>query len=207
MQITVFGASGKVGQRVVALALERGYTVNAFVHSHNPYNDVSGVKVFQGNVKDSGSVERALVGSDAVISALGSWGTKSRNIVSSGMASIIPAMEKLGIKRIITVTGAGALWSKDKPGLLSKAGRLLVKFVSRKILDDGEKHLGLLENSQLIWTCVRSPAMTNGKGHGYRLGFKAPAPWAAIPRLAVAECMVDLAENDEYRRQAPFIAR
>lgn len=206
MRITVFGASGKVGQQVVQLALERGYDVKAFVHSHNPFKDLPGVTVFQGNIKDPEAVERALAGSDVVISALGSWGTKSRNVVSSGMTSIIPAMKKQGISRIITVTGAGAFWSKDKPGLLARGSHALVKLAGRKILEDGEKHLAQLEKSGLTWTCVRSPAMTKGKGHSYKLGFKAPAPWAVIPRLAVAECLLDLSESDEYPRQAPFIA-
>jgi putative NADH-flavin reductase len=206
MQITVFGASGKVGRQVVILALEHGHEVNAFVHSHNPYKNEPRVKVFKGNVKDKESVTAAIQGSDAVISALGSWGTKSKNIVSSGMVTIIPAMQEQDIARLVTVTGAGAFWSKDKPGLLAKAGHSLIRVAGRKVLQDSEKHLELLEKSSLLWTAVRSPIMTNNNGITYTLGFKAPGLWALIPRKAVAESLLDLAENNEYPRQAPFIS-
>jgi putative NADH-flavin reductase len=205
MRITVFGASGKVGRQVVALALEHGHEVNAFVHSSNPFGENPKIKIFKGNVKKLESVKPALKGSEVVISTLGSWGTQSKNVVSSGMKTIIPAMEQEGITRIITLTGAGALWSNDKPGLLARAGHDLIKLAGSKVLEDGEKHLRLLEASDLIWTCVRSPVMTRGKGLTYKLGFKVPAPWALVPRTAVAECLLDLAENKEYLRQAPFI--
>lgn len=207
MQITVFGASGKVGRQVVALALEHGHEVNAFVHSHNPFQGSEGVTVYKGNVRDVKAIAAAIVGSDAVISALGSWGTKNKDIVSSGMKTIIPAMEKQGVERIITITGSGAFWSKDKPSFLGRAAHGLLKIGASGILEDGEQHIRLLEASDLKWTCVRSPAMTKGKNITYRLGFKSPAPWATIPRKAVAECLLDLAENSEYRRQAPFISR
>jgi putative NADH-flavin reductase len=207
MQITVFGASGKVGRQVVALALEHGHEVHAFVHSHDPFKDNPNVTTFKGNVKDPKSVAAAIQGSEAVISALGSWGTKSKNIVSSGIKSIIPAMQEQSIERIITITGAGAFWSKDKPGLVTKAGHGLLKLVGGKVLRDGEEHLRLLENSNLLWTAVRSPVMTKGRGVTYKLGFKSPNLWALVPRKAVAECLLDLAENREYPRQAPFISR
>lgn len=207
MQITVFGASGKVGRQVVALALEHGHEVHAFVHSHNPFKSSPQVKVFQGNIRDEKAVASAIQGSDAVISALGSWGTKSKNIVSSGMETIIPAMEEQHVERLITVTGAGAFWSKDKPNILAKASHALIKIAGRKVLEDGEKHLKLLEESNLLWTGVRSPAMTKSRAITYSLGFKSPPPWAFVSRKAVAESLLDLAENREYPRQAPFVSR
>ena len=76
MQLTVFGASGRIGQLVVLLALERGHTVKAFVHSKNPFLDDKNLTIITGAVSDSATVGKALQGGKAVISALGSWGIK-----------------------------------------------------------------------------------------------------------------------------------
>src|SRR4051812_42365964 len=100
MQVTVFGASGKVGRLVVAEALQRGYSVKAFVHSRNPFEDSPKLKVVKGDVYDSDDVAKALRGSDAVISCLGSWGSKRRDVLSSAMRMIIPAMTEQKIGRI-----------------------------------------------------------------------------------------------------------
>jgi putative NADH-flavin reductase len=207
MQLTVFGASGKVGRQVVALALERGYSVRAFVHSHNPFEADERLEIVQSDVADPDAVKRAVQGSDAVISALGSWGTKQKNVVSSGMATIIPAMQAAGVKRLVTVTGSGAFWSGDKPSLIDKFNHFALGLGAAKILEDGEKHLELLEASDLDWTCVRSPVMTNRSQATYRLELRLPAVWATVPRAAVVRCLVDLATNQDFLRQAPVIYR
>jgi putative NADH-flavin reductase len=205
MQVTVFGASGRVGRQVVLLALEQEHTVRAFVHSHDPFKSQPGLTVIKGNVRDEKAVVAAINGSQAVIVALGSWGTKSKNVVSSGTRLIIPAMRSQGLKRIVTLTGSGARWSGDKPGFWGSIGRLFLKILAPKILRDGEEHLRLLEASNLVWTSVRSPAMSNGKFTGYKLSLQSPPLWARISRQAVAHSLIDLADNGEYPRQAPFL--
>jgi uncharacterized protein YbjT (DUF2867 family) len=193
MQITVFGASGRVGQRVVALALERGHTVRAFAHSRNPFSPHERLQVFRGNVGNQALVDEALRGSQAVISCLGSWGTKNKNILTKGM--------------LVTVTGPAAFWSKDKPSLLQRLARVGLLLIAPKILRDSEEHLRLLEASQLDWTCLRSPVMLRHGKPDHILKLQLPHPLATIPRAAVAWALVDLAEHVDYRQQAPSIYR
>ena len=38
MKVVVFGASGKVGQKVVAELLSRGHEVRAFIHGMSPFD-------------------------------------------------------------------------------------------------------------------------------------------------------------------------
>ena len=76
MRITVFGASGRAGQGVVALALRKGYEVTAFVHQQNPFKEHACLTVVQGDINDRAAIIAAVSESDAVISTLGSWGTK-----------------------------------------------------------------------------------------------------------------------------------
>lgn len=208
MRITVFGASGKVGRLVVAGALERGYHVTAFVHSTPQSFKHKNLTVVQGDIYEADSVTQAIKGSNVVVSALGSWGTSGKDVLSVAMQHIIPVMQELNISKVISLTGAGAEAAGDRPPFFITASRPFMKIAAGKILRDGERHIELLAESKLDWTVVRSPIMT---GHGdaadYKLVFEYPKPWQTVNRQSVAEAMVDLIESAEYNRQAPFIVR
>lgn len=207
MRITVFGASGKVGRQVVQLALGDGHQVKAFVHSNNPFEPQGGLSVVKGDIHDEVAVQEAVQGSEAVISCLGSWHTKSKDIVSSGMRTIIPVLEVGGPTRLITLTGGGAIWEKDKPSMFDRLSHRLLSIGAGKILYDGEEHLRMLSASKLDWTAIRSPVMTNGQASGYKLVIDLPPPWALIPRATVARCLVNQLSTRENLRSAPVIRR
>jgi putative NADH-flavin reductase len=206
-QVTVFGANGRVGQLVVAGLLRRGYLVVAAVHNHSHLPTHDNLSVVPADIYDAASVERALEGSDAVISTLGSWGTKRKDILTAGMQHIIPAMEKQQITRIISLTGADARAAGDKMGVVHRLTHLALNMVAPKILRDGEQHITLLEQSQLDWTIVRSPIMSKGKsvGRGVLSTYR-PLPWQRISYQYVAETMICCLEKDEWVRQAPYIS-
>jgi putative NADH-flavin reductase len=207
MQVTIFGASGKVGRLVVDEALQRGYHVTAVIHRSNPFLEDPRLHTKQGDIHDLTFVTQTLQGSDAAISCLGSWGTKNKNIVSTGTANIVPAMQELNMQRLITLTGAGALWQGDAPTLFDKLSHRLLSMGAGQILADGEKHLAILEESNLTWTCIRSPIMTKSYNDRYILSAALAAPWTTIPRRAVVRCLVDQLENDDFIRQAPVIRK
>lgn len=207
MNVVVFGANGKVGRKVVANLLKDGHNVRAFIHSHSSIAPNPKLKFIEGDIHEPGDVESAVKGADAVISALGSWGTKSKDIVSSGTANIIPAMKKHGVKRVISVTGAGARDSTDKPSLIDKLSRPLLFIAAAKILRDGEDHIAQLRASGLDWTVVRSPVMRETGKTGYKLSSVSPLPWETINRNDVAKAMAQLATNENCAQIAPFIKR
>ena len=208
MQITVFGASGKVGGRVVELALERGYTVIAFVHSHDPFVGTPNLIVKKGNIYRGEDIEDAIKGSEAVVSCLGSWGTKKRNVLTSAMKNIIPTMQNQKIARIVTLTGSGANAPDHKAGVIYKLMmKLLAPFPAGKVFSDGEQHMRLLAETDLQWTTLRSPVMNNFGKKDYRLSLKAGLPLATINREAVATAMLDELEKADFAQQAPIIHR
>jgi putative NADH-flavin reductase len=208
MQITVFGAGGKVGSIVVEEALRRGHTVIAFVHSHSLFSPSGQLIIQKGDIYSAADVEQAIRGSQAVVSCLGSWGTPRRDVLSSAVRMLIPAMEAAHIRRIVTLTGSGAAAPADKVGvghrLLLQA---LASFPAGKVFRDGEEHMRLLAASSLDWTTVRSPVMTGTGKPTYRLGSKAPSPFSSISRKAVSTCMLDQLESTEFLHDAPIIFR
>jgi len=205
MTVTVFGASGKVGQIVIEMLLKKGYRVTAFVHTTLPFKSTDRLNVAQGDIHEASDVKKAIEGSEYVISTLGSWHTPSKDILSSAMQNIIPAMEELGIKRLVTLTGSAAIAPGDKLRLIDKLNHSLLKIMASKIMEDGERHINMLSQSRLDWTVVRSPIMTESKNENYTLNLRSPSPAATVPRRAVAKALVDQLENKKYFRSSPHI--
>lgn len=208
-KVTVFGGSGKVGSGLVKKLLEDGWDVVAFVHQANPFSSLDGLTVVRGDVHNLTDVSNAIKGSDIVISALGSWGTKQKDIVSGGMKNIIQAMSESGIKRVVSLTGSDAFADGQETYLGSRIMHTMLSLTpARKIIKDGELHLRLLQQSQLDWTVLRSPIMNDsGDPKGYTLTDIKPHPWQTVNRQSVALAMVELIDNKRYYKKSPFIKR
>lgn len=208
MRITVFGANGKVGQLVTAEALARGHEVVAFVHLHASFETSEQLSIIKGDVHSFYDVANAIQGSDAVVSALGSWGTKEKDIVSRGIRNIVDCMEADHILRLVTLTGADARAKGDQVGWLNRLSHFLIRHSpAKKMLRDGEHHIAILEASSLEWMTVRSPIMNNRGVSRYKLSVKPPLPWASINRKAVVCCMIDQLETATYVCKAPYIVQ
>jgi putative NADH-flavin reductase len=207
IKITIFGASGKVGQLVTRRALDGGHQVRAFVRSRDPFTPSDRLTVLHGDVADELAVSDALAGSQAVISTLGSWGPGPKDVLTIGMQSIIPAMQQLDLSRLVSLTGAGGKWRGDTGGLRLRTNRLALTLMARSALRDGEAHLDMLDSSELDWTCVRAPKIRSTGQSEYRLSLTVPSLIGSIPGPAVARCLLDLAERHTFLRQAPGIHR
>ena len=151
---------------------------------------------------------KAINGSQAVISALGSWGTPNKDVVAAAVKNIIPAMQNQNIKRIITLTGHGASAPGDKFDPLHEVSRFILLLLAPKILKDGEGHIKLLQATDLDWTAVRSSVMNNrGRADKFKLTRRRPLPLATINRQSVATGLIDLAETNQFAQNSPFIVR
>jgi putative NADH-flavin reductase len=208
MKITVFGANGRVGSLVVEDLLKQGHEVIAFVHGSNTFENNVDLTVIQGDIYSYEDVKKALVGSSCVISALGSWGTPKKDILSEGMKNVIPAMNELGIKKIVSLTGAGCSVFGVKPTMYEKISRIPLVILAPKIVKDAESHIKQLHQSKLDWTVLRSPVMNNrGNAMSYKLADKLPMPWATINRNSVAKALIELLDNKKFINKSPYIKR
>jgi putative NADH-flavin reductase len=208
MQVTVFGANGRVGQQIVRIALQKGYKVKAAVHSSSNLSKDPNLEIVIADIYKLADVEKAIAGSDVVFSALSSWGTPGKDILSSGIKNIIKAMDQQNIKRLISLTGSDARATGDDLSMVHRLSHLAISFIAKKIIIDSEEHLKLLEVSDLNWSVVRSSVMNNrSKIDDFKLTSNRPTPWSTINRGSVAKAMVNLANGDDYSKSAPYIDR
>lgn len=189
--VVIFGASGKVGRLLVQYALDDGQHVIAFVHRTKNFDKNPNLTMIEGDIYEPEDVQKALKHADIVLSALGSWGTRRKDVLAMAMKNIIPAMKQENLSRIISLTGAEARARGDDLGLVHRVAHFCIGIVAGKILHDGEKHIELLEHSGLDWTVLRSPIMRSGTNSVYSLTHARPMPWASINRTAVARAMID----------------
>ena len=208
MRVVIVGATGKTGHRLLAQAMSAGYEVRAFVRdvSRLPLRHER-LQTVEGDVLDATSIERAVSGTDAVLSALGRTKTSTDDAQTVGVENIVGAMKKNSVSRLISLTGAGVRDEKDRPKLVDKVFRLLLKFLQPAVLRDAERHAEVIKASGLDWVIVRAPRLTEGPRTGnYRVGYVGKNSGTKISRADVADFMLWQLADDQHLHQQPMIS-
>jgi putative NADH-flavin reductase len=200
MKLVVFGATGGTGRRIVEQALARGHDVTAVVRdparlpgSHERLRVVR-ADVFRGT-----EIEPAMVGADAVLSALGPHGYRAETTVCArSNRSILGAMRATGVQRLACISAAPV-------GSAGKEDTFLYRFVARPLLRAVFKGVyadlavmeGEVRGSGTDWTVFRPPRLTDGPRTGrYRLGYDQSVVGASsISRADLADAMLNGLED------------
>ena len=208
MRITIFGATGKTGRLVVEQALAQGDGVVAFARTPSKLGITNPkLSIVEGDIADADAVERAIAGSDAVISVLGPSSNAPDLAVSRGTKNILTAMQKQNVKRLIVSTGAGVAQPGDQPGLPDKVIGALLKVVSKNVLDDMTQTVALVKNSDLDWTIVRVPMLTDDPATGHvRAGAVGKDIGIRIGRADMAAFLLTQLAGPRYLKRAPAIS-
>ncbi|MGB4885485.1 MAG: NAD(P)H-binding protein, partial [Ferruginibacter sp.] len=111
MIITIFGATGKVGKQIVKTCLNVGHTVRAYGRNvfTAAFMENKSLELLPGTLFDEEAVYNAILGSDAVLSAIGGAMDGTDKSRSLGMKNIVQQMKRAGVDRIISVGGLGIL--------------------------------------------------------------------------------------------------
>lgn len=165
MNITIFGATGRVGSLVMQRALDEGHAVTAFVRDASRLKQQPTKQVI-GDVRVKEDVFQAIEGADLVVSALG---TDKTTTLTEAIPSMIEAMKRFGVKRIVTVGTAGILQSRtDSSKVRYEAGDS-----NRKLTFAAEEHhrvYNQLKATNLDWTIVCPTYLPDGEATGkYRV--------------------------------------
>jgi putative NADH-flavin reductase len=117
MKLIVFGASGLLGTRLVAEALDRGHDVTAVARDRSRIDDRSGrVATASADATDPGSVAAVAEGHDAALSAV-TQHDRPQVLVDAARA-LLAGLSRAGVRRLVVAGGAGSL-------LVGSGGRLV----------------------------------------------------------------------------------
>lgn len=171
MLITGFGATGRTGRPLVDLAVERGHEVVAFARSASAAEFPEGVAVVEGNAYTGSGVTEAVEGADAVVSVPGQTDDGPDDLLTVASDHVVAAIDEHGIDRLVTLVGAGVREPGESVSLSGRVMWTALKLLAREALADAETHVDRVRGSDLAWTVVRAPRLTEGQGTGdYRAG-------------------------------------
>ena len=209
MQITILGASGQVGKATLREALSKGYQVKVLVRSPDKLGDlIEKVIIIKGDLLDSLSVEKALQGSVAVINAAGGVKEPDQYNKFRLIGNILTEkMKKLGIKRLINISGAVMNLPAEKLDLKRRIMKVFVSLIFRQMKQAQEAILPIIINdNDISWTFVRAAMISNKPGTGKILANDKKMPGTTIMLEDLAKFMVEQITSSAWIKKAPLVA-
>ena len=210
IKILVVGASKGIGLEVTKQALASGYAVRALARSagampltHDRLEKVS------GSALDAADVSAALDGVSAVMLTLGVAARPEMvfgpvRLFSQATGILVPAMERVGVRRLICVTGFGA---GDSRASMSLLGSIPFRLLLGRVYDDKDVQEQIIRRSNLDWIIARPGILTNGpKTSKYKV-LETRGSWrnGIIARADVADFVVKQIEDTRYLRATPVL--
>jgi putative NADH-flavin reductase len=180
MKLVILGATGGVGQHLVAIATSRGDDVLVVARDKTRLSDdwtcrVAEMDLLKTQPKVLGV---ALAGADAVVSALGARGAADHGILTVAAKQVLAAMQGSGVRRYLGISAAPVATTpsperptppRHDPGddLLTRTVMMpLVKRLFAPVYADSALMEDAVRASGLDWTIMRPPRLTNKPGTG-----------------------------------------
>ncbi|CAM5253958.1 NADH-flavin reductase [Streptomyces spiroverticillatus] len=209
MKLTVFGATGGIGQEIVKQALAAGHEVTAVVRDPARFA-VTGERltVFRSALSDPEQVREAVAGRDAVLSGLGARSRKHAGITTELTRTVLGAMDAEGVRRLVVVSAAPVGPAPERQPLVDRLIGKLVSAVLKPVYVDLTAMEGELARSATDWTSVRPPRLLDGRLTGkYRTVVGGTPPSGrTIARADVAHAMLAVLQDPATVKQGVGVA-
>jgi putative NADH-flavin reductase len=205
MKVLVLGATGATGQLIVRDATASGHYVVALVRAKARSN-LPGAEVIEGDVRDEGTLARALNGCDAVVSALGTgMGLREVDLLTVATRALVAAATRAGVHRLICISALGVGDSRNHGGFVFD--RLFQPFLLGPAYKDKERQEAAIRASSLDWVVIRPAMLTNGppRGRVRATTDLASVNGGKIARADVAQFVVEQLTTDTWLRRTPVI--
>ena len=209
MKIAVIGASGHTGRIVVKDALARGHQVVAVARTDQVSEpDDHNLTNARADVRDAGALMHALVGTDAVISALGVGASRTgMDVYSTGVSNTLAAMKSNGVARLAVISAVPAGPSDELPILQRRIAVPLLQCIFG-FYDDMRRMEAILgEATEVDWISQRPPRLVNRRPRGtYRIDMRPLPKGRAITYGDLATALLDSLERQDLYRHAAYVA-
>lgn len=222
MNLTIFAATGGIGQHMLDQAVAAGHDVTAVVRTPEKLSECGQVGVVTADLAapDPAALKSAVEGTDAVLSGLGPRTKAEVGIVSDGTQVIVDAMKTTEVRRLVVVSGAGVSTvptpGRPNPPKREPGAGFLNRYVftplAKRLLGQHYIDVALMEDilrdSGLDWTAVRPPLLTDkpltgnyrtAYGHNVPRGFR-------LGRADAAQFMLQVIDHPETIKQAIAVA-
>jgi putative NADH-flavin reductase len=201
-KLLIVGANGGIGKQVVLSALEAGHHVTALVRDPAKLQlQHLNLEIVKGDVLKPKTFEKYLNNKDAVVSALGVSGgvfsDKPTTTYSQGNANLLHAMNKAGVTRAFFISASALEISPVLPFYVRIAAKYILQKLLKHMYADLRIMEGLVKASDMNWTIMRPPRLTDGAATGqYRVAINDFLKnGLSISRADVAHYMLNNLDN------------
>ncbi|MCO6146748.1 NAD(P)-dependent oxidoreductase [Flavobacterium sp. NRK1] len=209
MKIAIIGATGFLGSNLVKEFSSRGHEITAI--SRNSSDDVpENVTVVKADIFNTDALANVLKGHDAIVSAYNPGWTNPDiyDDFMKGSASLQQAVKQSGVKRYITIGGAGSLYIAPEKQLVDTPEFPKEYYAGASAARD---YLTILKQEKDIDWVFFSPAIemhqgiTTGRTGKYRLGLENPVfdenKRSILSGEDLAVVLADEVENPKHHQQ------
>jgi len=211
MKITILGSTGFVGKVLVRKAIAEGYQVKALARNPGKLEEFRDkIEIVEGNVFKSSSIEAAIEGAEAVLSTIGPPQTGKPfdpYQYEKAMKEIVRIMDKNRIQRYIHIGGAAHAGGENENWPLNR--RLLKLFLGlfgKSILVTKHLEWEVLKASDLDWTLVRPPRISNEEAKGNLSADEKNLASLKVSVEDLADFILLQLSSKEWIRKAPLVS-
>ena len=196
MKLVVLGATGGIGREIVKQAMERGYSVTAFVRDPERLKEFGDrLSVIRGDLLNSPELQEGIKGHDAVLSGFGARVPVSKadsDLLQRFAVALTGAMLHTTTRRVVVVSTAFLF----KNAIIPPA-HLFGRLFFPDTVADATKMENLITKSELDWTIVRPPRLTDKpRANKYRVqDGHLPVFGFTISRADTADFMIRVVED------------
>lgn len=185
--LAIFGGSGATGQVLIRHALSKGINIRAMVRNVNSVRFGSDqVELMEGSLSSFENVTSCLTGCGAVICVFGPRPPYADIFCEAATSTIVAAMHKLGIQRLVCQTGGMV---GEYPANRTLPFQLMTDMFKRRSPQAASDRAGqenVVMHSGLAWTIAKPPRLTGGE---------AKSGWLAGPDIRVG-LLSSISRND-----------
>jgi putative NADH-flavin reductase len=211
MRLTIFGATGKSGECLVNQALAQGHQITAVVRDPKRLNVPSNerVRVVTADVMDPDGIVVTVADADAVLSALGPPQKGPTTVLQDSTRSIIAAMDKSRSRRLVTTISGSMVDDTGDGPFLRYVGKPMARRMLKNVCSDMRQAESEIHASDLDWTIVRPPRLTDKAGIGkYRKAVDQNVSRGfTISRADLALCVLELLNDPTTIGRHIFVAK
>jgi putative NADH-flavin reductase len=196
MRLTIFGATGGTGGRLVRQALAAGHQVTAVVRGSHTIPDHPRLRVVVADVMNPADIADAVRDADAVLDTVGARVKGPTTVCADAALAIGKAMEMAGAQRLIMISNSARIAGPGDDWFTRFVVKpLILRPLLRDSLDDMAAAEQAVRDSALNWTIVRAPQLTDNPAKGsYRTVVERNVTFGIrITRDDLATCLLELA--------------
>jgi uncharacterized protein YbjT (DUF2867 family) len=202
--VLVAGATGRAGRCIVNELLKRGYAVRALIVPPFDPPDPEGlhsrgVELVSGDLTSIASLEKAMEGTNFLISAIGSKkpfsGTENDRIDNMGNQNLARAAKAKGLKKIVIISSVGAGNSRN-------ALSFMYKLMMSPILRAKEKSEAFIQSYGMTYTIIRPGGYGDKEASGQIAFGEGGKITGRVTRGQIAKVCVDALTNQAMNNRA-----